>query len=58
MSRWEILMFMSVILSYSPGFSVSCITEMEKIQLTNLSTLQSIEGEAAIEDVSTGEDEL
>lgn len=58
MPCWEILMFMAIILLYSPDFSVSCITEMEKVQLTNLGVLQSTEDEAAIEDVSIGEDEL
>lgn len=58
MPCWEILMFMAIILLYFPDFSVSCITEMEKIQSTNLSTLQSTEDEAPIEDISTGVDEL
>lgn len=51
-------MFMAIILLYFPDFSVSCITEMEKIQSTNLSALQSTEDEAPIEDISTGVDEL
>lgn len=51
-------MFMAIILSFFPDFSVSCTTEMEKIQPTNLSTLQSTEDGAPIEDVSTGVDEL
>lgn len=58
MPCWEILMFMAIILLYFPDFSVSCITEMEKIQSTNLSALQSTEDEAPIEDISTGVDEL
>lgn len=58
MPCWEILMFMAIILLYFPDFSVSCITEMEKIQSTNLSTLQSTEDEAPIEDISTGVDKL
>lgn len=58
MPCWEILMFMAIILLQSPDFSLSCITEMEKIQPTNLSVLQSTEDEAPTEEVSTGEGEL
>lgn len=45
MPHWEILIFMAIILLYSPDFSVSCITEMEKVQPTNLSTLESTDNE-------------